>query len=172
MPGSCHHQLSPPPLGCHHGRPAQARRRRNLFRHRGACRDPQRHRNCPGLWRGEVTVGYTEDGKRQRRKVSGTTKAAVLDKLKDLYKELEKGIVPQTGFATYRVREAAGDWLSDGVDGRAAKTIKKNQNVLEPILTVIGTRKLRELAVGDARWARRVAAGGRTCSPGMRPGAC
>jgi hypothetical protein len=31
----------------------------------------------PGLWRGEITLGYTGDGKRARRKVSGTTKAAV-----------------------------------------------------------------------------------------------
>ena len=51
------------------------------FEHRGPCRDPERHRHCPGLWRGKVTVGYTEDGKRQRRKVSGTTKAAILDRL-------------------------------------------------------------------------------------------
>jgi hypothetical protein len=29
-------------------------------------------------------VGYTGDGKRQRRKVSGTTKTAVVDKLRDL----------------------------------------------------------------------------------------
>jgi integrase len=123
------------------------------FEHRGPCRDPHRHRNCPGLWRGEVTVGYTENGKRQRRKVSGTTKAAVLDKLKDLHKELDKGIVPQTGFAIYTVRQAAQDWLNDGLEGRAAKTVKKNQNVLEPILTVIGTRKLRELTAGDVRRA-------------------
>ena len=39
------------------------------FEHRGPCRDPHRHRNCPGLWRGEFTTGYTGDGKRTRRKV-------------------------------------------------------------------------------------------------------
>ena len=54
------------------------------FEHRGPCSDPHRHRHCPGLWRGELTVGYTGDGKRQRRKVSGKTKAAVVDKLRDL----------------------------------------------------------------------------------------
>jgi hypothetical protein len=26
------------------------------FEHHGPCRDPQRHRHCPGLWRGEITV--------------------------------------------------------------------------------------------------------------------
>ncbi len=123
------------------------------FEHRGACRDPQRHRNCPGLWRGEVTVGYTEDGKRQRRKVSGTTKAAALDRLKELHKELDKGIVPKTGYANYTIRQAAEDWLRNGLDGRSARTIKKNENVLEPILKVVGARKLRDLSAADVRQA-------------------
>jgi hypothetical protein len=110
------------------------------FEHRGPCRDPQRHRHCPGLWRGEITVGYTSDGKRARRKVSGTTKAAVVDKLRDLHLQLDKGITPKAGYTHYTVRQAAGDWLAHGLDGRSPKTIKKNQNVLEPILTVIGAR--------------------------------
>ena len=115
------------------------------FEHRGACRDPERHRHCPGLWRGEITVGYTQDGRRQRRKVSGTTKAAVLDRLRELHRDLDKGIVPKTGYANYTVRRAAEDWLRSGLDGRSAKTIQTNQNVLEPILKVVGVRKLREL---------------------------
>jgi hypothetical protein len=122
------------------------------FEHRGPCRDPQRHRHCPGLWRGEITVGYTA-GKRQRRKVSGTTKAAVVDKLRKLHADLDKGIVPKTGYSNYTVRQAADDWLADGLQGRAAKTIKKNQNVLEPILTVIGARKLRDLTADEVRQA-------------------
>ena len=31
------------------------------FEHRRPCRDPRRHRHCPGLWRGEMTTGYTGD---------------------------------------------------------------------------------------------------------------
>jgi hypothetical protein len=122
------------------------------FEHRGPCRDPQRHRHCPGLWRGEITLGYT-GGKRQRRKVSGTTKAAVANKLRKLHTDLDKGIVPKTGYSNYTVRQAAGDWLANGLQGRAAKTIKKNQNVLEPILAVIGARKLRDLTADDVRQA-------------------
>jgi integrase len=131
------------------------------FEHRGGpCRDPGRHRNCPGLWRGEITLGYTGDGKRDRRKVSGQTKAAVVDKLRDLHKELDKGIVPKTGYVHYTVRQAAEDWLATGLDGRSAKTVKKNQNVLEPILKVIGARKLRELTAADVRKAlSKMAAG-------------
>ena len=88
------------------------------FEHRGPCRDPKRHRNCPGLWRGEITTGYTGDGKRQRRKVSGTTKAAVVDKLRKLHTDLDKGIIPKTGYSTYTVRQAAADWLDAGPAGR------------------------------------------------------
>ena len=123
------------------------------FEHRGPCRDPHRHRNCPGLWRGEITLGYTGDGKRTRRKVSGQTKAAVIDKLRDLHTQLDKGITPKAGYVHYTVRQAAEDWLATGLDGRSAKTITKNQNVLAPILKVIGARKLRDLTAADVRQA-------------------
>jgi hypothetical protein len=78
------------------------------FEHRGPCRDPHRHRHCPGLWRGEITVGYTGDGTRTRRKVSGTTKPAVIDKLRDLRTQLDTGITPKAGYAHYTVRQAVG----------------------------------------------------------------
>ncbi len=134
------------------------------FEHRGPCRDPQRHRNCPGLWRGELTLGYTPDGKRQRRKVSGQTKAAVIDKLRDLHTQLDKGITPKAGYVHYTVRQAAEDWLATGLDGRSAKTVTKNQNVLEPILKVIGARKLRELTAVDVRQALAAMAAGYSTS--------
>ena len=37
--------------------------------------------------------------------------------------------------------------------GRSAKTIKKNENVLAPILATIGARRLRELTAGDVHQA-------------------
>jgi len=130
------------------------------FEHRGPCRDPQRHRHCPGLWRGEITTGYTGDGTRTRRKVSGTTKAAVIDKLRDLHTQLDTGITPQPGYAHYTVRQAAADWLAHGLDGRSPKTITKNRNVLEPILKSIGARKLRDLTAADVRQALAAMAAG------------
>jgi integrase len=126
------------------------------FEHRGAgsCRDPERHSGCFGIWRGAVSLGYTTDGQRRvRRKVSGRTKTAVKDKLKALHAELDKGITPRTGYAHYTVRQAAKDWLANGLAGRSAKTIKKNENILEPILGVIGARKLRQLSATDVREA-------------------
>jgi integrase len=51
------------------------------------------------------------------------------------------------------VRRAAEDWLAEGLDGRSAKTITKNENVLAPILATIGPRRLRELTADDVRQA-------------------
>ena len=70
-----------------------------------------------------------------------------------LHRDLDQGIVPKTGYANYTVRQAAEDWLANGLVGRSAKTIKKNENVLEPILKVVGARKLRELSAADVRQA-------------------
>jgi integrase len=105
-------------------------------------------------------VGYTGDGKRQRRKVSGTTKAAVVDKLRDLHTQLDTGITPKAGYAHYTLRQAAGDWLAHGLEGRSPKTVTKNQNVLEPLLKIIGTRKLRDLTAADVRQALAAMAAG------------
>jgi integrase len=125
------------------------------FEHRGGpCRDPERHNGCPGIWRGAVSLGYTADGQRRiRRKVSGKTRTAVKDKLKALHADLDTGITPKAGYSAYTVRQAAEDWLKEGLDGRSAKTIKKNENVLEPILKVVGARKLRQLSAADVRQA-------------------
>jgi hypothetical protein len=53
------------------------------------------------------------------RKVSGTTKAGVIDKLRDLHHELDKGVTPKAGYVHYTVRQAAEDWLAHGLDGRS-----------------------------------------------------
>ena len=88
-----------------------ARRRRGedgiSCEHRGPCRDPNATATAPGLWRGELTIRYGLDGRRERPKVSGRTKAAVVGKLRELRSELDHGIVPKTGYANYTVRQAA-----------------------------------------------------------------
>ena len=74
------------------------------FEHRGPCRDPHHYRQCPGLRRGEITLGYTGDGERTRRKVRGKTNAAVVDKLRGLHNELGKGITRKAGYARCTVK--------------------------------------------------------------------
>ena len=114
------------------------------FENDGACRDATRHRRCPGRWRAEVCLGCGPGGKRLRRRVSGPTKAAVQDALRELRAEAAIGITKAPP-ASYTVRRAADDWLASGLPGRSAKTIRKNKDVLEPILAVIGAARLREL---------------------------
>ena len=126
-----------------------------FFEHDGPCRDSDRHRHCEGRWRGVVSLGFAADGRRIRRKVSGKTKAVVQDRLKALHSELESGL---RASPDYTVRRAAEDWLAEGLDGRSAKTITKNQNVLAPILAIIGPRRLRELTADDVRQALTVMA--------------
>jgi integrase len=121
-----------------------------FFEHTASCRDSDRHRHCQGRWRGAVSLGSGPDGKRIRRKVSGTSRAIVQDRLRALHGDLESGV---RASPNYTVRRAAEDWLAEGLDGRSAKTIKKNQNVLAPILTAIGARRLRELTAADVRQA-------------------
>jgi integrase len=123
-----------------------------FFEHEGdaLCRDSARHRNCEGRWRGVVSLGFAPDGKRIRRKVSGKTKGMVQDRLKQLHEEIEAGLKTNPN---YTVRRAAEDWLREGLVGRSPKTIKKNENVLAPILTAIGGRRLRELTAADVQHA-------------------
>ena len=84
----------------------------------------------------------------------------MVDKLRDLRTQLDKGATPKAGYAYYTVRQAAEDWLAHGLDGRSPKTVTKNQNVLEPILKIIGARKLRDLTAADVRQALAAMAAG------------
>jgi len=121
-----------------------------FFEHDGPCRDSDRHRHCEGRWRGVISLGFGADGKRIRRKVSGKTKAIVQDRLKALHSDLDTGV---RASPNYTLRRAAEDWLKAGLNGRSAKTIKKNENVLAPILAAIGARRLRELTADDVHQA-------------------
>ena len=109
-----------------------------------------------------VSLGFGADGKRLRRKVTGSTKATVQDRLKKLHEELDSGVRTSPN---YTVRRAAEDWLREGLAGRSPKTIKKNENVLAPILASIGGRKLRELTAGDVQHALTVMAENATRAP-------
>jgi len=83
------------------------------------------------------------DGKRIRRKVSGRTKEDVKEKLGKLHSDLEVGI--RTPAARYTVAQAVEDWLREGLDGRSAKTVTLDRQVLQPVVDCIGRVGLREL---------------------------
>ena len=126
------------------------RRSGDFFEHNSPCRDSDRHRHCDGRWRGVISLGFDADGRRIRRKVSGKTKAIVQERLKALHSDVETGVRAQPN---YTVRRAAEDWLAQGLHSRSPKTIKKNENVLTPILATIGGKRLRELTADDVHQA-------------------
>ncbi|MGH3187132.1 MAG: site-specific integrase [Streptosporangiaceae bacterium] len=99
---------------------------------------------------GSVSIGYGPDGKRIRRTVLGKTKQEVRAKLKDLHKELDRGV---RSSSTYSVREAVEDWLAEGLDDASSRTRTLYEGLLEPVLEMIGARPLRDLSAGDVRSA-------------------
>ena len=88
-----------------------------------------------------ISLGVAPDGARLRRKVRGRSKTEVKDKLQALHEELRDGLHTS---ATYTVRPAVNDWLADGLDGRAPKTVSTYREVLDPLVALIGSAKLRE----------------------------
>jgi hypothetical protein len=71
--------------------------------------------------------------------------------------EIDGGIT-KAGSGSYTVRRWCEDWLAGGLPGRDPKTVSKNRFVLEPVLTVIGTVRLRDLDVTDVDPALAAAA--------------
>ncbi len=118
------------------------------FDHSGECGDPDKHRHCPGRWRGVVSLGSGPDGKRIRRKVSGKNKSEVRAKLAELHDEVDEGVLTQ---ADYTVQKAISDWLAEGLPGRSAKTISTYSEVLTPLAAIIGKVPLRELTAANVR---------------------
>jgi len=96
---------------------------------------------------GAVPLGYSPDGKRIRRKVSGKTKQEVRAKLQALHQELIAGV---RSSSTYTVRDAVEDWLREGLDGTSERTRTLYEGLLGPLLDAIGARPLRGLSAGDS----------------------
>src|ERR1700722_842775 len=76
--------------------------------------------------------------------------AEVAEKLKQLQAERDSGVQPELA---YTVQRAADDWLAEGLDGRSARTVRLNHDVLNLITTVIGGIELRLLTAHDVRRA-------------------
>jgi hypothetical protein len=107
----------------------------------GRCQEPVH---------GAVSLGLGPDGKRIRRKVSGKTKQEVRAKLQALHQELHAGV---RSSSTYTVRDAADDWLREGLDGASERRRTLYEGLLKPMLEVIGARPPRVLSAGDVRLA-------------------
>lgn len=83
-------------------------------------------------------------------KVSGRPRAEVVTKLKALQTEHDLGAEPVAG---YTVRQAIDDWLSDGLEGRSARTVQLNRDVVKPLVKALGNLELRKLTAQHVRRA-------------------
>ena len=105
--------------------------------------DEQRQR-----WIATITVGYDGRGKRITRKASGKTKTEAKDKLKEIQRAYDDGMV--TAATAYTVGDAVTYWLAYGLNGRNPHTVEMYRTYIEThIIPAIGKRKLRELTVED-----------------------
>jgi len=123
---------------------------RDAARRRGHGEDSIYLDTARGRYVGAVSLGYGPDGRRIRRKVSGKTKQEVREKLKTLHAEIDSGLKTSAG---YTVRQAVDDWLHEGLDGRSERTKTLYAGLMVSLKAQIGTRALRSLSAGDARWA-------------------
>jgi integrase len=92
-------------------------------------------------WIAEVTVGYKPNGKRIVKSASGKTKTAAKDALKDMLRDTEDGSSAQSH--NHTVGDAVGDWLTYGLSGRDAETVKKLTILADVhIIPALGSRRL------------------------------
>jgi integrase len=101
-----------------------------------------------GRWYGSVSLGFDSGGKRLRRKVSGKTKTEVKDKLRELHSDMDAGVRTS---ASYTVDQAVADWMREGRDGRSARTLRRDELILRPVLASIGGIPLHALRTHDVR---------------------
>jgi integrase len=119
-------------------------------RRRGHGEDAIYWDESKGRWYGSVSLGFGPGGKRLRRKVSGRTKTEVKVRLRELHSDLDAGV--QTS-ASYTVDQAVADWMREGRDGRSARTLRRDELILRPLLASIGGIPLHALRTHDVRRA-------------------
>ncbi len=95
-------------------------------------------------WVGVVSVGFDGRGKRIRRKVSGRTKTETKQRLRDLQREVEKGL--PAGDRSLTVEDAVEDWLHRGLGGVSQATSDNYATLARKhIVPHLGSLKLKDL---------------------------
>lgn len=103
-----------------------------------------------GRWVGFLDLGSGADGKRRRRKLTGRTKAEVVDKLRAAKRQAEDGL--PLGNANDTVGALLKDFYARGLPGtcRTAKTKQGYQWAIEKhLVPALGARRLRDLSPDD-----------------------
>ena len=101
-----------------------------------------------GRWRALADVGAEAAGRRQRRKVSGRTRAEVILKLRQLQRDAEDGLTSAGRHVT--VAALAEEWLRHGSGGLSASTLEvRTWAVRQHIVPALGARTVRVLSADD-----------------------
>jgi integrase len=111
-------------------------------------------------WRGAISLGLTPDGRRQRVKVSGGTKAEVIAKLRQVRRSLEAGVESPTSRLT--VASFLDRWVEE-LPGRVAPSTASDyaDTARLHLKPGLGSKPLTKLSVSEvnALWAAKRAAG-------------
>ncbi|MBO3752098.1 site-specific integrase [Streptosporangiaceae bacterium NEAU-GS5] len=100
-----------------------------------------------GGYIGAISLGFGPDGKRQRLKRRGRTKAQVKDRLVRAVKDLEAGVISSEN---YTVHDAVRDWFAKGLKGRSESTLETLRNLADKhVIPLIGKIKLQRLRADD-----------------------
>jgi integrase len=101
-----------------------------------------------GRWRALVDVGADASGRRQRRKVSGRTRAEVLLKLREIQRDAEDGLAATGRHVT--VAALAEEWLRHGSGELAPSTLEvRTWAVRQHLVPALGARRVRQLSAED-----------------------
>ncbi|MEW2358256.1 site-specific integrase [Spirillospora sp. NPDC029432] len=99
-------------------------------------------------WTGAISLGFGPDGKRRRPKRKGRTKTELIQKLKDLAADLDKGVKSKRN---YRVRDAVNDFLTAFAKSDKSPATNEVYRSLadHQLIPFIGRIPLKELTADD-----------------------
>ena len=101
-----------------------------------------------GRWRAMVDVGADAAGRRQRKKVSGRTRAEVLLKMREVQRDAEDGLA--SGGRHLTVAALAEDWLRHQSGELSASTLEvRTWAVRQHLVPTVGARRVRQLSAED-----------------------
>ena len=119
----CHH-----PASLCHSHTSQSRRRRHLLRAPGALPRPRTPPALPRALARRVNAGIGDE--RTRRKVSGTTKATVLDKLRELHSISTKASSRRPVTRTTRYGRRPGTGWRKGLTAARPRPLRRTRTCL------------------------------------------
>jgi integrase len=96
-----------------------ARRQKALQNRKRASGESSIYRDEDGRWHGFVSMGKKENGRRDRRHVSGAKRADVVAKVRAIEGKRDAGMVKAAGRAP-----TVGDWLDHWLDNIAARKVR------------------------------------------------